>query len=137
MSVTQGHSEVQDRLFTFAEIVQDPKTLKWSAFLNPRMVIHGNTGLLPPGQVIQLNPSSDEVFEVENEGLLAAFAKGEKPRFEGAELWAARPYFYTREAAQKKIMWWLNENRKDLVDECIEETRQAIAYRARHAIVTE
>jgi hypothetical protein len=27
-------------------------------------------------------------------------------------------------------MWWLNEKRSDLVDACIDETRQAIAYRA-------
>lgn len=128
MSITQGHEEVQDRLFTFAEITFDPKQRKWSAFINPYMLQGFAREPLPPGQIIHLNPSTTEL-EVEN--LLDAFAGGERAHFEGEDMWAARPYFHSWEAAQRKIMWWLNENRPDLVDACINETRRAIAYRAR------
>lgn len=130
MSITQGHEEVQARLFTFAEIAFDQKKRKWSAFINPYMLQGFAQEPLPPGQIIHLNPSTVEL-EVENEGLLDAFAKGERAHFEGEDMWAARPYFHSWEAAQRKIMWWLNEKRSDLVDACIDETRQAIAYRAR------
>jgi len=130
MSVTQYHPEVQDRLFAFAEIVRDESSGKWMAYLSPYMLGQLDKGPLPPGQLVRLNPSTTEL-EVENDALLDAFERGEKPSLGFSEAWAARPYFHSWEAARKKILWWLNEYRKDLVDACIDETRQAIAYRAR------
>ena len=106
---------------------------RWSAWLTPEHSFVLN-GLQPPGQVNIVGPDGwivENTFTPEFEaGTLSEVFAELREDYRAA--WAARPYFYSHDAAQKSAEAWIRENRPDIVQECAAEASRAISYRQRN-----
>lgn len=105
---------------------------RWSAWLTPEHSFI-RLGAFPPGQV---NIVGDDAWIVENEyaPLRRDGRLGEVFALEGYKAaWAARPFFYSHDAAQAHVERWIRENRPDIVRECASQAAQALTYRDRKA----
>jgi hypothetical protein len=123
--------DVEARLASFVnvELCADGR---WKAELFPYAVClgGGDVGALPPGQIVDGSVLTSgyvvycelDLIDEEHRGQAA-----QRPEFLGQ--WAARPRFLSHETAMNKMLWWIRENRPDLVRECEAEARAGVAYR--------
>lgn len=125
--------EVKDRVAGFFEIFQNADG-RWTAILCPEAInpTGGDIGKLPPGQDTYVGfdgyVTCNELYEqakdatgIDREMILRSSAY--------KDAWAARPYFKSPESASRMLVCWAFKERRDIVDMCIDETKQAVAYR--------
>lgn len=131
MALDQYFPEVQDRLATHLATGFNPKNKRWAVWLDPHTVWSSKPGLLPPGQGVYVGGDDygleyrdlvcDPCSPFDLEAMLDRYEK---------LYWAVIPRFKTYESAMQKGMHWLNHERPDLVRASIQETQEALAYRA-------
>ncbi|MGY2172879.1 hypothetical protein [Pseudomonas gingeri] len=134
MTVTQGHREVQDLLHTFLDFSQDPVSGLYSAWIDPAALLGFEPYPLPPGQIVSVGSTVNGGYYIDYDGYLHPNeGMFDKNAPHDQEKWAVVPHFHTRESAEKMAMYWINQQRPDLVKACIREATEALAYRARAA----